>query len=182
MEENKPVEKLAENTTESPKLPKHPKYKPEPSMKFPPIVDNFPLAAAAHSAADLPPIPSWNKPPDTHVEEITPLLIGFTRNWALLQQVVVSYVTAGWPVEDIYVVENTGVMDSNAKGKLSLQNPFFMNHTRLDLFGVNIIRTPALLTFAQLQNFYLHTAIEKNWPAYFWSHSMYLFALLSYFC
>lgn len=155
----------------------HIKYKPEPTIKSPPIVDNFPLAAAAHSAADLPPIPSWNKPPSKHVDEVTPLFIGFTRNWPLLQQVVVSYITAGWPVEDIYVVENTGVMDSNARGLLSLQNPFFVNHTRLNMFGVNILRTPALLTFAQLQNFYLHTAIEKEWPNYFWSHSTYHLSL-----
>ena len=162
----------AETPKEGEEAPKpHPVYKPEPGWRLPAIVDNFPLAAAAHSAAELPPIPSWNKPPVKHVDEITPLFIGFTRNWRLLQQVVVSYITAGWPPEDIYVIENTGVMDSNAKGKLSLQNPFFMNHTRLQMFGVNIIRTPTLLTFAQLQNFYLHTAIENEWPVYFWSHS-----------
>lgn len=86
----------------------YPKYKPEPVVKSPPIIDNFPLAAEAHSIADLPPIPSWNKPPEKHVEEATPLFVGFTRNWRLLQQVVVSYITAGWPPEDIYVIENTG--------------------------------------------------------------------------
>lgn len=154
-----------------PHKPKHPLYKPSPSTKpSAPIVDNFPLAQSAHSAAELPPIPSWNVPPNPHVPENTPLLIGFTRNWRILQQAVVSYITAGWPPEDIYVVENTGVMDSNMRGLLSLQNPFFLNHTRLKLLGVNVLVTPTLFTFAQLQNFYLWTAIQNKWPQYFWSH------------
>jgi hypothetical protein len=154
-----------------PYKPKHPLYKLSPSTKTSaPIVDNFPLAQAAHSAADLPPIPSWNIPPNPHVPENTPLLIGFARNWRILQQAVVSYIAAGWPPEDIYVVENTGVMDSNLRGLLSLQNPFFLNHTRLELLGVNILVTPTLFTFAQLQNFYLWTAIQNEWPQYFWSH------------
>ncbi|RDW64947.1 hypothetical protein BP6252_10598 [Coleophoma cylindrospora] len=140
------------------------------ASKNPPIVDNFPLAAAAHSASDLPFIPSWNKPPTPHVREKTPLFIGFTRNWRLIQQAVVSYITAGWPPEDIYVVENTGVMDSNKEGLLSLQNPFFLNHTRLNMLGVNVLITPTLFTFAQLQNFYLWNAIQEKYPAYFWSH------------
>ncbi|OWO92786.1 hypothetical protein B2J93_1109 [Marssonina coronariae] len=145
-------------------------YKPRPTAKARPVVDNFPLAAAARSAADLPPIPSWNRPPAKHVPENTPLFIGFTRNWPLLQQVVVSYITAGWPPEDIYVVENTGVMDSNAQGRLSLQNPFFLNHTRLEILGVNILVTPTLFTFAQLQNFYLWHSVQSKWSHYFWSH------------
>ncbi|RFU24089.1 hypothetical protein B7463_g12245, partial [Scytalidium lignicola] len=81
-------------------------------------MDNFPLALAAHSAAELPLIPSWVQPPVPHIKEKTPLFIGFTRNWRLLQQTVVSYITSGWPVEDIYVVENTGVMYSNRDGLL----------------------------------------------------------------
>ncbi|EKD12026.1 hypothetical protein MBM_09810 [Drepanopeziza brunnea f. sp. 'multigermtubi' MB_m1] len=145
-------------------------YKPQPTAKAFPVVDNFPLAAAAHSAKELPPIPSWNRPPAKHVPESTPLFIGFTRNWRLLQQVVVSYITAGWPPEDIYVVENTGVMDSNAKGRLSLQNPFFLNHTRLHMLGVNVLITPTLFSFAQLQNFYLWHSIQSEWDHYFWSH------------
>ncbi|KAI9730772.1 MAG: hypothetical protein M1818_008052 [Claussenomyces sp. TS43310] len=152
-------------------LPRQPLYKDTSSIGPPlQIVENFPFAAAASKGSDLPPIPSWNKPPVPHVPEQTPLLIGFTRNWRLLQQVVVSYLTAGWPPEDIYVVENTGTMNANAKGQLSLQNPFFLNHTRLHMFGVNVIATPTLLTFAQLQNFYVHTALEKNWDTFFWSH------------
>ncbi|ESZ92162.1 hypothetical protein SBOR_7457 [Sclerotinia borealis F-4128] len=150
--------------------PKHPIYKTSKPPKSYPIIDNFPLALNAHSASELPPIPKWNQPPNPHVPEKTPLLIGFTRNWRLLQQVVVSYITAGWPPEDIYVVENTGVMHSNKDGQLSLQNPFFLNHTRLNMLGVNILITPTLFTFAQIQNYFLWTAIENQWPTYFWSH------------
>ncbi|KAK0107957.1 hypothetical protein ONS96_003740 [Cadophora gregata f. sp. sojae] len=146
------------------------KYKSLPSNVPDPIIDNFPLAAAAHFPRDLPPIPPWNKPPTKHVPENTPLFIGFTRNWRVLQQVVVSYITAGWPPEDIYVVENTGVFDSNAKGLLSLQNPFFLNHTRLRLLGVNVLVTPALFSFAQLQNYYIFHSIEKGWKHYYWGH------------
>lgn len=153
-------------------LPKHPLFKPDLDKEAPapPVVENFPLAQAAHSAADLPPIPSWNRPPEKHVPEHTPLFIGFTRNWRILQQAVVGYITAGWPPEDIYVLENTGTMDANANGQLSLQNPFFLNHTRLHMLGVNVITTPTLLTFAQLQNFMIHTALSKKWDTYFWSH------------
>ncbi|APA10899.1 hypothetical protein SS1G_03423 [Sclerotinia sclerotiorum 1980 UF-70] len=134
------------------------------------IRDNFPLAMNAHSAADLPPIPPWDKPLSPHVKEKTPLFIAFTRNWLLLQQTVVSWITSGWPAEDIYVIENTGTMRSNELGLLSLQNPFFLNHTRLHMLGVNVIVTPTLYTFAQLQKFFPWTAIEKDLETYFWSH------------
>ena len=150
--------------------PEGPRYKPQTAPKALPIVDNFPLAAQAHSASELPPIPLWSHPPSPHIAEKTPLFIGFTRNWRLLQQVVVSYITAGWPPEDIYVVENTGVLDANKLGQLSLQNPFFLNHTRLEMLGVNILITPTLFTFAQLQNFYLWTSTMEKWTYYFWSH------------
>ncbi|PNS16595.1 Endocytosis protein end4 [Sphaceloma murrayae] len=154
-----------------PPLPRHPLYKPERLGDPTPIIDNFPLAAGAHSHQELPPIPEWNKPPRSHVTEVTPLLIGFTRNWRLLQQTVVSYLTVGWPAEDIYIVENTGTMFANNKGQLSLQNPFYLNHTRLKtILGVNIIQTPTLLTFAQLQNFYIYTAGQHDWPHFYWSH------------
>ncbi|KIW00667.1 uncharacterized protein PV09_07854 [Verruconis gallopava] len=150
--------------------PRHPLYKPRRNATAP-IVDNFPLASAAKTRSDLPPIPSWNLPPDPHVPEKTPILIGFTRNWLLLQQAVLSYITAGWPPEDIYVVENTGTMNSNKLGRLSLQNPFYLNYDRLTkVFGVNVISTPTYLTFSQLQNFYLHLAIENEWDYYFWGH------------
>ncbi|KAL8826259.1 MAG: hypothetical protein Q9191_003909 [Dirinaria sp. TL-2023a] len=150
--------------------PPKPLYKPDPPPP-PEIKDNFPLAAGAKSPKDLPPIPQWNRPPSTHVKEETPLFIGFTRNWRLLQQVVVSYITAGWPPGDIYVVENTGVMHSNKDGKLTIQNPFFLDHHRLTkILGINVLITPTLLTFAQLQNFFTYTAVEKAWPQYFWAH------------
>ncbi|KAM0310680.1 hypothetical protein ACHAO8_007901 [Botrytis cinerea] len=146
-------------------------HQPQQQQEFNPMIkDNFPLAMNARSAADLPPIPPWNKPPTPHVKEKTPLFIAFTRNWPLLQQTVVSWITSGWPAEDIYVVENTGTMRSNEFGRLSLQNPFFLNHTRLHMLGVNVIVTPTLYTFAQLQNFFLWTAIEKDLETYFWSH------------
>ncbi|KAL8780829.1 MAG: hypothetical protein Q9194_000683 [Teloschistes cf. exilis] len=147
-----------------------PLYKPKPE-KHADTTDNFPRAAKAASSSDLPPIPSWNKPPEPHVEEKTPLFIGFTRNWRLLQQVVVSYITAGWPPEDIYVVDNSGVMHSNQHGLLGLQNPFYLNYQRLtDLFGIKVITTPTLLTFAQLQNLFIYTSLEKGWDHYFWAH------------
>jgi len=149
----------------------HPKYKDASTYKPPPIKDPFPLL----STGMPPPIPEWNRPkPDLYkeygLEYAPPLLVGFGRNWPMLLQTVVSYITAGWPPEQIYVVENTGVQMSNAKGKLSLQNPFYLNHDQLKKLGVNIVQTPVLLTFAQLQNFYIHLAIEKSWPYYFWSH------------
>lgn len=136
-----------------------------------PIGENFPLAANAKSRSDLPAVPTWNQPPQKHVPEKTPLFIGFTCNWPLLRQVVVGYITAGWPAEDIIVVENTGVMDANEKGKLTLQNPFFLDHHRLkNIFGVKVMVTPTLYTFAQLQSLYLYEAIQHHWPQYLWSH------------
>lgn len=152
-----------------PERPPHPpwKYKAIPEQTDVPLInDNFPDAMHI----PLPPIPAWNTLTSSHPPERTPLLIGFTRNWRLLQQAVVSYITAGWPASDIYVVENTGVMDSNKESRLSLQNPFFLNYTRLAMLGVNVVRTATLLNFAQLQNFYLNFAIENQLPAYFWSH------------
>jgi hypothetical protein len=76
------------------------------------------------------------------------LFVGFTRNWPQLLQCVVSYIAAGWPPEDIHVVENTGVMHANREGKLTLQNPFYLNHTQLAMLGVKVItvRSPASLS------------------------------------
>ncbi|KAL3417992.1 hypothetical protein PVAG01_11002 [Phlyctema vagabunda] len=164
------------SASQSPKVerPPGPIYKDFKKDNKPanPIHDPFAIAEGLFSRSDFPAIPSWNKPPETHVPEITPLFIGFTRNWPLLQQCVLSYITAGWPPEDIYVVDNTGTMKSNfPPGKLTLQNPFYLNVERLTkLFGVNVIATPTLLTFAQLQNFYLFTAQENKWEYYFWGH------------
>lgn len=161
-------EGLRPETTPPPKPT--PLYKPKPESR-PDISDNFPRAASAKSPSDLPEIPPWNKPPEPHIDEKTPLYIGFTRNWLLLQQVVVSYITAGWPAEDIYVVDNSGVMLSNQNGLLGLQNPFYLDYKRLtNVLGIRVLTTPTLLTFAQLQNFMTFTAFEKGWGHYFWAH------------
>ncbi|KAK2607849.1 hypothetical protein N8I77_006497 [Diaporthe amygdali] len=154
-------------------MKKKPPPKP-PRQSAPPIPDPFPMLSQnppAEVSRELRArVPEINRPPRTHVPEDTPLLIGFTRNWPQLLQCVSSYITAGWPPEDIYVVENTGVMYSNRDNLLSLQNPFYMNHTQLAMLGVNVIVTPTLFTFAQLQNFYAWTALERNWTDFFWSH------------
>ena len=145
--------------------------RPLAARPFVPTNETFPAAAKARSPSDLPSIPPWNTPPKKHVEEVTPIFIGFTRNWPLLQQTVVSLITAGWPPSDIYVVENTGVMDANKRGQLSIHNPFFLDHHRLTkILQVNVLVTPSLQTFAQLQNYYLFHAITNNWPHYFWLH------------
>ena len=69
----------------------------------------------------------------------------------LPQQTVVSYIIAGWPPEDIYLIENTGVMNSNCNGFLTLQTPFYLDRHRLTkILGINVISTPTLFTFAQL--------------------------------
>ena len=82
-----------------------------------------------------------------------------------------SYITAGWPPEDIYVVENTGTFDANRKGLLSPSNPFYLDYHRLTkIIGVNILTTPSLQTFAQLQNMYLSEALNNNLTHYFWGH------------
>ena len=153
------------------KLPPKPKYIPQPTWTPPPVVDPFPALATSTP----PPVPQWNVPKeDLHqkygLPYAPPLFIGFTRSWPILLQAVVSYITAGWPASQIYVIENTGVQWANARGKLSLQNPFYLNHDRLKKLGVNIIQTPVLLSFSQLQNFYVHLAHEHEWPHYFWSH------------
>ncbi|KAK3370823.1 hypothetical protein B0T24DRAFT_530924 [Lasiosphaeria ovina] len=152
----------------------HPRPKPARKPAYPagpPVPDPFPLLSA-HPAADVLRAPAVNRggADEEHYPEATPLLIGFTRNWPQLLQCVVSYVAAGWPPGDIYVVENTGAMRANTEGRLTLQNPFYLNHTQLGMLGVNVLVTPTLLTFAQLQNYFAWTALERNWTEYFWSH------------
>jgi hypothetical protein len=195
-------------TWENPDMPRRsPIHKPprEPSL---PVPDPFPLLSQyPPPKRSLLRGPKVNRPPYRHYSKPTPLLVGFTRNWPQLLQCVVSYIAAGWPPEDIHVVENTGVMHANRDGNLTLQNPFYLNHTQLDMLGVNVIivrallsflsvlltdkyrlQTPTLLTFAQLQNFYLwyvtvntpmdsysylqtaRTALSKDWPHFFWTH------------
>ncbi|KAI0193638.1 hypothetical protein EV127DRAFT_247606 [Xylaria flabelliformis] len=141
-------------------------YKPA-AERYPPLDDHFPWLTKSGKA---PPVPEHHLPPSPHVDEATPLLVGFTSNWPLLLQCVSSYIAAGWPPSDIYVVENTGTFGANQRHDLSLQNPFFLNHTALHQLGVNVIITPTLLSFAQLQNFYLHTALMRQWRYYFWAH------------
>lgn len=148
-----------------------PQYKPAPSYTPPPIQDPFPALATSNP----PPIPTYNiAERDVWVkyglEIAPPLVIGFTRSWPMLLQAVVSYITAGWPAEQIYVVENTGMQQANARGQLGLQHPWYLNHESLKRLGVNIVQTPVLLSFAQLQNFYLSLSYTNNWPYYFWSH------------
>ncbi|KAK6844122.1 hypothetical protein PG995_014232 [Apiospora arundinis] len=150
------------------------KYKPAPTYTAPPIKDPFPLLS---TMSKPPPIPVYNLPKKdawkayAGLDVAPPLLIGFTRNWPMLLQTVVSYLTAGWPADQLYVVENTGAHQANARGRLSLQNPRFLNHTQLtQVLGVHVIQTPVLLSFAQLQNFYLALSYEYKWPYYFWSH------------
>ncbi|KAI1471135.1 uncharacterized protein F4812DRAFT_449377 [Daldinia caldariorum] len=143
------------------------KYKPEP-IPSAPIGDHFPWLTHSDSP---PPVRENNLPPNPHVDEATSLLIGFTQNWPLLLQCVSSYIAAGWPPEDIYVVENTGTFHANRHAELELQNPFFLNYTALGLLGVNVLETPTLLSFAQLQNFFLHEAFERRWPFFWWSHA-----------
>ncbi|GKT65261.1 hypothetical protein ColTof4_09316 [Colletotrichum tofieldiae] len=62
-------------------------------------------------------------------------------------------------------------MDANNNRLLSEDNPFFLDYDLfLKRYGVSILQTPTLLNFAQLQNFLLRTATNRDWPYYFWSH------------
>ncbi|KAI0454214.1 hypothetical protein F5B21DRAFT_476234 [Xylaria acuta] len=163
--------KDSHTVTDGDEEPPHPRYKPAPTYTPPPISDPFPALATSTP----PPIPSYNVPEkdgwkNYGVPVAPPLVIGFTRSWPMLLQTVVSYITAGWPPEQIYVVENTGMQQANAHGQLSLQHPWYLNHTALKKLGVHIVQTPVLLTFAQLQNFYLSMSYTHKWPYYFWSH------------
>lgn len=149
-----------------------PRYIPDPTWVPPPVKDPFHSLATADEA---PPIPEWNQPKhELHVkyelEYAPPLFIGFTRSWPMLLQTVVSYITAGWPANQIYVIENTGVQRANAKGQLTLQNPFYMNHESLTKLGVNVMQAPVLMSFSQLQNYYMYLSHQYQWPYYYWSH------------
>ncbi|KAH8891574.1 hypothetical protein GQ53DRAFT_746627 [Thozetella sp. PMI_491] len=149
-----------------------PKYKPAPEYTPAPIADPYPLLA---SSASIPRIPEYNVPrrnlhKEYGLDRPAPLYIGFTRQWPILLQAVVSYITAGWPAEEIYVIENTGVHNANREGRLTLQNAFYLNHTTLRRLGVNVIRTPTLLSFSQMQNFFLSLSYDHEAPYYFYSH------------
>ncbi|KAK6544692.1 hypothetical protein TWF694_001378 [Orbilia ellipsospora] len=129
-----------------------------------------------------PTVPSYNVLPEpseafesarnlTSQSPITPLFVPFTRNYIMLRQTILSYIAAGWPRSQIYIIDNSGTMDANYKDLLSIDNPFHLNYTTFrGRYGVNIVRTPALLNFAQLQNYMLATAMNRNWTHYYWTH------------
>lgn len=125
-------------------VPKQKFYKPAPRASRP-VPDPFPLLSRNPPPGEgVLRAPRGNRPPKKHVREKTPLFVGFTRNWPQLLQCVVSYIAAGWPPEDIWVVENTGVMGANREGRLTLQNPFYLNHTQLGMLGVNVVMVSLL--------------------------------------
>jgi hypothetical protein len=89
----------------------------------------------------------------------------------MLEQTVLSYISVGWPREDIIIVDNSGTLDANSHRHLSKENPFFLDYELLrSTYGVSILQTPTLFNFAQLMNFYLRTAIAQDWAFYFWGH------------
>ncbi|KAK8255397.1 hypothetical protein HDK77DRAFT_478982 [Phyllosticta capitalensis] len=101
----------------------------------------------------------------------TPLLIPFTRNNDMLRQAVLGYIAAGWPREDIVIIDNGGTLDASSSNLLSRDNPFFVDYELYrKRYGVAILQTPTLLNFAQLQNYFLRLAISQGWPYFFWSH------------
>ncbi|RDA90624.1 hypothetical protein CP533_2788 [Ophiocordyceps camponoti-saundersi (nom. inval.)] len=165
---------ISTTATTSTTSSKTPTYLPEPEWTPPPIREPFPKLKPA--GASPPQVPVWNRPKDKLHEKYgldyaPPLLIGFTRAWPVLLQAIVSYITAGWPADQIWVVENTGgAARANAEGKLTLQNPLYVDHDMLRRMGVRIVAAPVLMTFAQLQNYFTHLAHENKWPFYFWSH------------
>ena len=62
-------------------------------------------------------------------------------------------------------------MDANPLAILTSKNPFFLDYDLFRLrFGVSILQTPTLLSFAQLINFYLRISIAYGWRYLFWSH------------
>jgi hypothetical protein len=118
-----------------------------------------------------PTVATFNAPPPASERVRTPLLIGFTRQSAMLHQTILSFIAAGWPREDIIVVDNSGTMTANSDNLLSSGNPFHLDYTTLrSHYGVSILQTPTLLNFAQLQNFYLRLALAHGWSFYFWAH------------
>ncbi|KAK6531047.1 hypothetical protein TWF281_007874 [Arthrobotrys megalospora] len=129
-----------------------------------------------------PAVPSYNIiPTDSEIlisaqklipqTPMTPLFVPFTRNHLMLRQTILSYIAAGWPSSQIYIIDNSGTMDANLRNLLSDTNPFHLNYTLYrGRYGVNIIRTPTLFSFAQLQNFILFIAMTRRWSHYYWTH------------
>jgi hypothetical protein len=95
----------------------------------------------------------------------TPLFIGFSENEPLLAQAVLSYIACGWPGSDIIIVDNTGTFDFDTNNESSLDYDQFRRQ-----YGVNVLQTPAQLSFSQLQNFYIYTARLQGWQYFFWTH------------
>ncbi|KAK7706115.1 hypothetical protein SLS57_009767 [Botryosphaeria dothidea] len=125
---------------------------------FPPIGNDF-----------RPHVAPYNYPPEERPR--TPLLLPFTRNNDMLRQAVLGWIAAGWPREDIIIIDNTGTMNANDEGLLSHDNPFFIDYPLYrSRYGVSILQAPTLLNFAQLQNFFLRLALAEKWPYFFWSH------------
>ena len=89
----------------------------------------------------------------------------------MLLQTLHSYISSGWPASDIIMIDNSGTMDANPLSLLSTSNPFYLDYKTLrEAYGVSILQTPTLLSFSQLQNFYIRTAIAMDWQYFFWSH------------
>ncbi|THV75848.1 hypothetical protein D6D28_01542 [Aureobasidium pullulans] len=113
--------------------------------------------------------PYINKPQNSRPR--VPLFISFARNNAMLLQTLHSYISSGWPASDIIIIDNSGTMDANPLSLLSTSNPFYLDYKTLRAaYGVSILQTPTLLSFSQLQNFYIRTAITMGWQYFFWSH------------
>ncbi|OCT46888.1 hypothetical protein CLCR_02565 [Cladophialophora carrionii] len=107
---------------------------------------------------------SDNLPPAISERPRTPLFIAFTRNIAMLQQTVLSYIAAGWPREDIIVVDNrhdgcelvgTPHLAKSVLPRLRTCAPGGMVSRSC--------RPPTLLSFAQLMNFYLRISMAHGW-------------------
>ena len=49
----------------------------------------------------------------------------------MLQQSITAWIGGGWPLEDIYIVENTETFDDNKRALLASSYAQFLNHERL---------------------------------------------------
>ncbi|THZ40990.1 hypothetical protein D6C87_06040, partial [Aureobasidium pullulans] len=133
-----------------------------------PLLLYYPALPESGTRSRIQP-PYINKPPNSRPR--VPLFISFTRNNAMLLQTLHSYISSGWPASDIIMIDNSGTMDANPLSLLSTSNPFYLDYKTLrEVYGVSILQTPTLLSFSQLQNFYIRTAIAMDWQYFFWSH------------
>ncbi|KAF3902275.1 hypothetical protein ABW20_dc0105265 [Dactylellina cionopaga] len=89
----------------------------------------------------------------------------------MLCQSILSYIAAGWPRSQIYIIDKSGTIDPGPNGPLSTDNPSHLDYKLFSSrYGVDTARTPALFNFAQLQNYMLATAMNRNWTHYYWTH------------